>query len=114
MACDYNPKKKEEAYFCFYKLFDTIKNGNPGYGKFNDFSFHDEWKNLLIDAEKYGSSYNFYNILIIGGFQRESLDYKTKTASYSAKISFVENIRKAATISVIAAVYIKTTTASTP
>ena len=37
----------------FGQLSDCIKNGNPGYGSFNDFTLHDEWVNLIKNAEKY-------------------------------------------------------------
>ena len=52
------PENKQEAVEEFNELANSIQSGNPGLGKFNPFSIHDEWKNLLIDAEKYGSSFN--------------------------------------------------------
>ena len=100
MGTDELPEKKVEAYERYTALADTIKAGNPGFGKFDKFTIYDEWKKLLIDAEKYGSSICVYDI-VVGNLEEESLDYKTKTATYSAKIDYTLGDRYYKTIGVV-------------
>ena len=97
---------KQEASKKYDELKDVILDGNPGFGKFNDFTFHDEWKRLLIDAEKYGSSFSKYDI-ITGELNKGDLDYATRTASYSAKIRCEVSKRYEQTIDVVAKGYAK-------
>ena len=104
MATDDEPELKQEAYDAYMELVEEIVNGNPGKGKFNVFTIHDEWKKLLIDAEKYGSSFNIYN-LTIGELVLGDLNYETKTASYSASVSVDVSERYVCTIAMIQAGY---------
>ena len=97
---------KQEASKKYDELKDVILDGNPGFGKFNDFTFHDEWKRLLIDAEKYGSSFSKYDI-ITGELNKGDLDYATRTASYSAEIRCEVSKRYEQTIDVVAKGYAK-------
>ena len=92
MGTDELLENKQEAITGFNTIKNEIKNGNPGIGKFNQFTIHDEWKNLLIDAEKYGSSNNMYEITI-GELTQGDLDYSTKTATYNAEISYQKGSR---------------------
>lgn len=85
MGTDDSVEIKDTAYEAYNNLADTIRDGKPGFGTFNEFTTHDEWKNLLIDAEIYGSTHDKYE-LWIGNLQREELDYANRTATYSAKI----------------------------
>ncbi len=100
MGADELPENKMEAYEKYNKLKNVILSGKPGFGKFNEFTIHDEWKNLLIDAEKYGSNINIYDIEI-GNLERTALDYETRTATYDARINFKLSNRYENTISVI-------------
>lgn len=100
MGTDESTENKKEAFDRYKAIKDAISFGNPGIGKFNQFLIHDEWKNLLIDAEKYGSSNNIYEI-IIGALEQGDLDYSSKTASYNANISFQHNSRYNNTIQII-------------
>ena len=87
MGTDELPENKVEAKEGYNRLKNAIISGNPGLGSFNVFDFHDEWKNLLIDAEKYGSSICIYDITV-GDLERGALDYTTRTATYNAKIDY--------------------------
>ncbi len=100
MGTDESPENKKEAYERYKTLKDAILSGNPGLGKYNQFSIHDEWKNLLIDAEKYGSSNNMYEITV-GKLEQGDLDYSAKTATYNAAISYSHNSRYKNTITII-------------
>ncbi len=100
LATDDEPSVKQEAYDGYIELSSAISSGNPGKGKFNVFSIHDEWKKLLIDAEKYGSSISKYE-LIIGNLVQGELNYSTKTASYSASVKFQNGDRYNKTIGII-------------
>ena len=100
MGTDELPENKMDAYESYSKLKNAIISGNPGFGNFNEFTIHDEWKNLLIDAEKYGSSISIYDITI-GELERGALDYKTRTATYNAKIDYRLGDRYNHTISII-------------
>ena len=97
---DLDPEYKTEAVNGYNALKETILSGNPGIGTFNAFALHDEWKKLLIDAEKYGSSFNPY-LVEVGNLVKGELDYTTKTASYSAKISYSVGNRYNSTIKII-------------
>lgn len=100
MGTDESPESKKEAYEGYKALKDAILSGNPGLGKYNQFSIHDEWTNLLIDAEKYGSSNNMYEITV-GKLEQGDLDYSAKTATYNAAISYSHNSRYKNTITII-------------
>ena len=100
MGTDELPENKIEAYEGYKKLKDSIVSGNPGLGKYNLFTIHDEWKNLLIDAEKYGSSISIYDITV-GELEQGDLDYKTRTATYTAKIDYCLGDRFNKTIHII-------------
>ena len=95
---------KEEAYAAYSNLADAIKSGNPGLGKYNDFTIHDEWKNLLMDAEKYGSSFGIYE-LWIGDLTRGELNYENRTASYTAPVIWNVGYKYLKTINVVAEGY---------
>lgn len=97
---------KNEAFEAYNSLATTIKSGNPGFGKFNEFTIHDEWKKLLMDSEIYGSSHSKYE-LWIGDLQKGDLDYKNKTATYSAKILPTVSYKWLKTIGVIQEGYAK-------
>ena len=100
MGTDELPENKLEAYESYSKLKNAIISGNPGFGKFNEFTIHDEWKNLLIDAEKYGSSISIYDITV-GPLERGALDYTTRTATYNAKVDYKIGERYNKTIQII-------------
>ena len=100
LAMDVHPEAKNEAYAGYLELKNSILAGNPGFGTFNEFTIYDEWKNLLIDAEKYGSTFNPYKVLI-GNLERGVLDYETKTSSYTASITYRASDRYNFTIDVI-------------
>lgn len=100
MGTDLLPEEKKEAHDGYVTLRNAILSGNPGLGKFNAFTLHDEWKNLLIDAEKFGSSFNPY-ILTIGDLVQGDLNYENRTASYSAKISYTRSEKYDCTIGVV-------------
>lgn len=97
MGTDETPESKKEAFEGYKALKDSISSGNPGLGKYNQFTFHDEWKNLLMDAEQYGSCNNLYEITI-GELEQGDLDYSTRTATYNAKVSFQKGDRYKYTI----------------
>lgn len=100
MGTDELPENKKEAYDGYYTLKKLISYGNPGLGKYNQFTMHDEWKKLLIDAEQYGSSNNLYEI-IVGNLEQGELDYTTKTTTYNAKVSYKKGSRYKNTIQII-------------
>lgn len=103
-AIDY--KISSAATEKYNKLSNLVKNGQPGYGSYNDFQLHDAWKELLIDAEKYGTEYGKYKFTI-GKLEQEKLDYTTRTATYSASIEFKESTRYENVIKVIKDGYAK-------
>lgn len=103
-AIDY--KISSAATEKYNKLSNLVKNGQPGYGSYNDFQLHDAWKELLIDAEKYGTEYGKYKFTI-GKLEQEKLDYTTRTSTYSASIEFKESTRYENVIKVIKDGYAK-------
>ena len=88
LGTDEDPIKKKEAFDAYIELVKAIREGNPGKGTFDVFTSHDEWKNLVADTEKY--MFTFPNsVVLIGDLQKESLDYQTRTATYSAGVAEV-------------------------
>lgn len=73
------------AYKAFEKLANTIKNGKPGYGEFDDFSLYDEWIRLLQEFESYWTEYcpHEFNVVKI---EKAALNSEKKTADYKLKI----------------------------
>ena len=69
----------------FGQLSDCIKNGNPGYGSFNDFTLHDEWVNLIKNAEKYFTETFPYSITF-DSLESSSINYEKKTADYKLSL----------------------------
>ena len=104
IGCEDEPSVKIEAIKGYLALSNTIKIGNPGLGKYNPFSMHDEWKKLLMDAEKLGSSICKYE-LRLGKLVQGDLNYETRTASYNSKIKFEISDRYKKTVDVIATGY---------
>ena len=100
IGCDDEPSAKTDALNGYLALSEAIKSGNPGLGKYNAFSVHDEWKKLLIDAEKLGSSICKF-ALRLGKLEQGDLDYKTHTASYKSKVQVEISDRYAKTVAVV-------------
>ena len=101
---DIDPFAQEEAAEKYLSLADSIKSGNPGIGNFNEFALHDEWKKLLMNAEKFGTEYGRY-YFSIGKLEKKGLDYATKTATYSSKITISDSLIYQKVIEVIQAGY---------
>lgn len=86
----YDKYVNEQVQSKFYELYDLIGDGLPGSADVDEFSLHDEWKSLLINAEKFGTEYGRY-AFCIGKLKKGELDYSTKTATYSAIIEFEDS-----------------------
>ena len=65
----------------YKELNSVIRNGKPGYGEFNDFTLHDEWVNLIKNAEKYFTETFPYSITF-DNLESSSIDFEKKTADY--------------------------------
>lgn len=106
LGTDDSEEIKDKALEAYNTLAASIENGNPGLGTYNDFTLHDEWKNLLIDSEKYGSTHSKYE-LWIGDLQKGDLDYTNKTATYYSQIIPTVSYKWLKTIGVIVKGYEK-------
>ena len=91
---------KSEAVKGYNLLKEAILSGNPGLGTYDEFTIFEEWKKLLIDAEKYGCSFNPY-LVHVGELIKGKLDYQTKTATYSAQIKAYRSYRYKHTLEII-------------
>lgn len=91
---------KSEAVKGYNLLKAAILSGNPGLGTYDEFTIFEEWKKLLIDAEKYGCSFNPY-LVQVGELVKGKLDYQTKTATYSAQIKAYRSYRYKHTLEII-------------
>lgn len=100
LGCSDEPVVKMDALDAYNILANKIKSGNLGLEKYNDFIIHDEWKKLLIDAEKLGSSCCMRHIKL-GKLVKGELDYSKHTASFSCKIETYLAFRYTRTIGVI-------------
>lgn len=106
LGTDIPTESKDEAYDGYVALRDAILAGNPGLGKYNDFTLHDAWKKLLIEAEQYGSTFCKYKVTV-GELKQKSLNYENRTATYSATVKYETGSRYKNTINVIAKGYYK-------
>ena len=95
-----DPEFKSEAVKGYNLLKAAILSGNPGLGTYDEFTIFEEWKKLLIDAEKYGCSFNPY-LVQVGELIKGKLDYQTKTATYSAQIKAYRSYRYKHTLEII-------------
>ena len=95
-----DPEFKSEAVEGYNLLKAAILSGNPGLGTYDEFTIFEEWKKLLIDAEKYGCSFNPY-LVQVGELIKGKLDYQTKTATYSAQIKAYRSYRYKHTLEII-------------
>ena len=77
-----------EAEEKFDSLASEIAKGNPGYGKFNVFSMHDEWINLAKNFYKYFTEYCPYTIVYNDALIQGEVDYNSRTANYTLELDF--------------------------
>ena len=87
---DYEDKDPEEAKQKYNKLSNCIREGNPGFGEFNIFSMHDEWVNLIKNAEQYFTKTFPYKITY-ENLEMNSADYESKTANYKLALKVEES-----------------------
>lgn len=73
-----------EALNAFNTLAGYIREGNPGPGKYNEFTLHDGWVALLQNAEKYWTENCPWQFMFKIG--NKTVDYATRTASYTLEI----------------------------
>ena len=83
----------------YNEILSYIKMGKPGIGEFDVFSLHDEWKKLIQSSELYFTEAFPYEILY-DDIKRTTVDYSTKTASYTLTLKnketdFYKTIMKA-------------------
>ena len=74
----------KEAQDAFNALSDSIKNGNPGIGEFDEFEIYDNWLVLCKEYEKYWTEYS--PRAIIYELERDSIDRATKTGNYKVSL----------------------------
>ena len=86
------------AHQKYTELSDCIKSGKPGFGEFNVFSMHDEWVNLIKNAEKYFTE-TFPYMISYDTLEMDSANYEKKTANYKLGLTvnqsdFYKNTRE--------------------
>lgn len=100
LGCSDEASVKFEAYEAYSNIVSAIEEGKPGPGTYNVFILHDEWKNLLINAEKLGSTTCMLDITL-DKLELDSLDYSNRTANYKGKIDIKNSSRYERTIGLI-------------
>lgn len=81
-----------DAYNSWLNIADKINNGNPGLGEYDDFDYVDSWILLLQEYEKYWTE-NCPKIIYFNKPMRTELNRERKTADYSIKIDFIDNLK---------------------
>lgn len=76
----------KEAQDAFNALSDSIKNGNPGIGEFDEFEIYDNWLVLCKEYEKYWTEYS--PRAIVYELERDSIDRATKTGNYKVSLKW--------------------------
>lgn len=90
IAADIPTAEALEAYEKWDSLTTAIQAGQPGYGEFDEFSFVDNWLDLLKDYEKYWTE-NCPYVFYFEKPQRTELNRETKTANYEITITLYDN-----------------------
>ncbi len=104
LETDEAPENKKEAAEGYAKLRDVILSGKPGFSSYDEFTVNDEWKKLVIDAEKYFSSVccvDICQLSIVKDSVQLDFKTKTKTMTYGVKIGYAEGNRYATIKNVI-------------
>ncbi len=104
LQTDEAPENKKEAAEGYAKLRDAILSGKPGFSSYDEFTVNDEWKKLVIDAEKYFSSVccvDISQLYIVKDSVQLDFKTKTKTMTYGVKIGYKEGRRYATIKNVI-------------
>ena len=83
-------EKAAEACEAFTKLSETIWEGNPGYGEFDEFSLYDGWFALCKEYEKYWTDNCPYNFEF-SALEKGDLDMATRTATYTVNANIFAN-----------------------
>lgn len=81
--------KAKDVFQCWENLAETIERGNPGYGKFNDFDFVDNWIFLLQEYEKYWT-HTAPKTFYFEKPERIELNREKRTATYKFGIKLIE------------------------
>ncbi len=79
--------ENEDAINGFLNLKEEILAGNPGRGEFDRFSVHDEWRKLLISAEKYWTEFTPIGIEI-KELEHIKDDFAMKTSDYNLNYNY--------------------------
>ena len=80
-------ESSKEAQNAFNTLIESIRQGNPGSGDFDEFELYDNWVVFLKEYEKYFTE-NSPKAISFGTLKRESIDRTTKTGNYSVAVSW--------------------------
>lgn len=76
----------KEAQNAYNALADSIKNGNPGFGEFDEFDIYDNWVIFCKEYEKYWTEYS--PRVILYSIKRDSIDRATKTGNYKLSLTW--------------------------
>lgn len=83
---EYKIPDVQEACNSYKNLAEKIKNGNPGYGEFDDFTLLDNWILLLKEFEKYWTENSPWQIYFEKP-ERTALNRENRTATYKIFIT---------------------------
>ena len=85
VAAEPNEASKE-AQDAFNTLSDSIKDGKPGFGEFDEFEIYDNWLAFCKEYEKYWTEYSPRAITY--KLERDSIDRATKTGNYKVSLKY--------------------------
>ena len=77
----------KEAQDAFNALLESVKQGKPGIGDFDEFEIYDKWVLFLKEYEKYFTEYS-PKAISFGPLQRQSIDRTTKTGIYTVSVTW--------------------------
>ena len=77
----------KEAQDAFSSLLESVKQGKPGIGDFDEFEIYDKWVLFLKEYEKYFTEYS-PKAISFGPLQRQSIDRATKTGIYTVSVTW--------------------------
>lgn len=84
--------KAKKALKAYDKLSDVIREGKPGWGKFDDeFDMYDGWKSIYKDFQSYWIEEGSRYVFRVAKLRKKELDMKTRTANYYTSMAAYRN-----------------------
>lgn len=83
---DYTLEERTAAYNRYSEISEQLKNGEPGFGKFNSFDKIEKWSCLIDEFDEYYENHFELIPVLEDGLKKTGVDYDTRKIIYSGSI----------------------------